>query len=118
MTQAINYTVEFSIKPGQQDGFAAVSKECTEAVNANEPGMNAYQWYYNDDKSKCYVTEWHANSDSIMVHLQNVGEIPPKLFEFSEISRFEVFGNPGDTAREALAGLGARFFSYDHGFIR
>ncbi len=45
MTQAINYTVEFSIKPGQQDGFAAVSKECTEAVNANEPGMNGSSWF-------------------------------------------------------------------------
>ena len=118
MTQAINYTLEFTIKPGELENFAAVSKEITSTVNASEPGMNAYQWYYNDDKSKSYITEWHTDSDSIMTHLQNIGGMLPKLLERCEITLFEVFGNPTDAVEEALSGLGAQFFSYDHGFIR
>ena len=118
MTQAINYALEFTIKPGMLESFESASKKCTEAVQSNEPAMNAYQWYFNDDKSKGYVVEWHTDSDSIMAHLQNIGGMLPKLLESCDLTRFDVFGDASEEVKETLSGLGAQFFSYDHGFIR
>ena len=118
MTNEIQYLIEWTIKPGGLDSFKETAEKITDLVNTNEPGMKGYQWYFNGDESKCYTSEWHTDSDSLMAHLQNVGDELPKLLNHCDITRFEVLGNPSTQAAEALSGLGAVFFSYFAGFTR
>lgn len=118
MTKEIQYTVEWTIKPGGLKAFKELADQAIELVRNNEPDMKGYQWYFNDDESKCYTAEWQQSSESLMGHLQNVGEVLPKLLGYSDLSRFEVFGNPNAQALEAVKGLGAKVFGYYGGFTR
>lgn len=118
MTDQIQYTVEWTIKPGGLAGFKELAQKKVIPMVKSESGMLGYQWYFNEDESKCYTIEWLANSDAIMAHLGNVGEDLPKFFAFSDITRFEVFGNPNAQTKEALKGLGAVFNGYFDGFTK
>lgn len=118
MTKGIQYTVEWSIKDGKLDTFKNLAHQAIEKVQKNEPGMKGYQWYFNDDGSKCYTAEWLKDSDSLMAHLKNVGDVLPQLLEQSDITRFEVFGNPSPEAEAAVNQLGARVFHHFEGFAR
>jgi quinol monooxygenase YgiN len=118
MTEEIQYTVEWTIKPGGLESFKELANKAIDLVHDNEPGMKGYQWYFNDDESKCYTAEWQSSSESLLAHLQNVGDVLPELLAFSDITRFEVFGNPNQQALEAVKGLGANVFGYYNGFTR
>ena len=118
MSNEIQYIVEWTIKSGGLDSFKKLAKQATTLVQENEPEMKGYQWYFNSDNTKCYTAEWHTSSESMLAHLQNVGEILPKLLGHSDITRFEVFGNPNQQALEAVNSLGANVFGYFTGFTR
>jgi len=118
MTNEIQYTVEWTIKPGGLKIFKDIANKAIKLVQDSEPGMKGYQWYFNNDESKCYTAEWQLSSESLLTHLQNVGSILPELLEHSDITRFEVFGNLNSKASEAVKGLGAKVFGYFNGFTR
>ncbi len=118
MTDEIQYTVEWTIKPGSLEAFKELADKITELVNENEPQMKSYQWYFNEDESKCYTVEWHTSSDSLLAHLQNVGDVLPELLEHCAISRFEIFGDPTLEALDALNSMGGKVFWFYTGFIR
>jgi quinol monooxygenase YgiN len=118
MKNGIQYTIEWTIKNGGLEAFKKLANKATDMVRDNEPGMKGYHWYFNDDETKCYTLEWHSSSKSMLIHLQNVSDILPGLLIHSNISRFEVFGNPNSQALEAVKGLGADIFGYFDGFTR
>ena len=118
MTDEIQYTVEWTIKPGGLDAFKELAKKFTSSVRDTEPGMKGYQWYFNEDETVGYTSEWHESSESLLTHLQNVGDALPELLEHCDITRFEVFGNPSAQALEAVSGLGAKVYPYFDGFTR
>jgi hydroxylamine reductase (hybrid-cluster protein) len=118
MTKEIQYTLEWTIKSGGLEAFKELVNTVIKLVHDNEPEMKGYQWYFNDDESKCYTAEWQTSSESLMAHLQNVGEVLPKLLQHADITRFEVFGDPSPQALEAVKGLGAVIFKYFNGFTR
>ena len=118
MTEEIQYTVEFTIKPGGLNAFKELANQRTNMVRENEPGMKGYQWYFNDNETKCYKAEWHSSSETLLAHLQNVGDALPELLGHCDITRFEVFGNPNAQALGAVRGLGAEVFGYFNGFTR
>lgn len=118
MTNEIQYTVEWTLKPGKLDSFKQLANQAVKLVKENEPLMKGYQWYFNQDETICYTAEWQSSSESLLAHLQNVGELLPKLLEYSDITRFEVFGNPNEEALKAINGLGAKVFKYYGGFTR
>ncbi len=118
MTDEIQYTVEWEIKPGSLEAFKEMAESISKLVMENEPQMKGYQWYFNEDTTKGYTVERHTNSNSILAHLQNVGDVLPKLLEHCALSRFEVYGNPSAEAKAALDTLGAVYFGYYTGFSR
>ena len=73
MTEEIQYTIEFNIKDGGLDAFKELANNITNMVRDNEPDIKGYQWYFNDDETKCYIGEWHSSSETLLAHLQNVG---------------------------------------------
>jgi len=118
MTNEIQYVLEWAIKPGGLEAFKELANNAIKLVQDNEPDIKGYQWYFNDDESKCFTAEWHLSSESMLTHLQNVGDILPKLLAHSDILRFEVYGNPNAQALAAVKGLGAEVFGYFNGFTR
>ena len=118
MTNEIQYTIEWAIKSGGLDSFKELASKAIKIVEENEPEMKGYQWYFNADETTCYTAEWQSSSESLLTHLGNVSEVLPELLKYSDITRFEVFGNPNPQALEAVNGLGAKVFGYFDGFTR
>jgi len=118
MTNEIQYTLEWTIKPGGLETFKELANKAIKLVKENDPEMKGYQWYFNDEETKCYTAEWQTSSESLLSHLQTVGEVLPELLGHSDITRFEVFGNPNPQALKSVKGLGAKVFGYYDGFTR
>lgn len=118
MSDQIKYTVEWTIYDGKLNEFKEIAQAAISSTKSSEPDMLGYQWYFNDDQSKCYLLERVSDSQALLNHFENVGPILPQLSEFAEITRFEIYGNLTEEAEKAIAPLGAKTFDYYDGYIR
>lgn len=118
MSNQVQYIVEWTINEGALDTVKRMAAETVEAVNAKEPKMMAFHWYVNEDESKFYLVEWFADADAIVDHFENVGQALSELFNYAQISRFEVFGDLTEKSRAAVEQLGAQVFGHWNGFTR
>ena len=114
----LRVVVRLSVRSGQGEAFKKLVAELSASVEAEEPRMRSYEWYLSDDGADCYVTELLADSDAFMAHLAHVGQSLGPLLEIAPISELVVLGSPSAPAKEAIAGLGPRFFRPLAGFAR
>ena len=115
---AVAYLIEMTIEAGKVDEFKEKARAYTEAVQAGEPGTLEYQWWLSEDDSRGLLKETFDSSESILTHFGNVGPSLPELLAIAPFTRFEIFGEVTDAAREALDPLGAKYFSHLVGFER
>lgn len=113
----VQYVIEMSISPGKVDEFKKLAQDAIE-FGKTKSNVIGYRWYFNDDKSKCYLLEQYPDSAALLPHLDGVGQILQKLLQVSKITRFEVFGNISPEAMKVLSGVGAKNFGYWNGFVR
>jgi len=116
--ETIFYTVEFNINDGKLEEFSTLAKECIGLVRDKEPEMKSYEWFFNAEKTACFVNEYHTSSASMLAHLENVGPTLGKLLEISRLARLDVYGNPNETATAALKKLNANINNHFDGFTR
>ncbi len=118
MSNPVQYLIEWSIKPDGADKFKKLGAAAIDAVRSGEPGTLGYQWYFNADGNKCYLSESFDSSESLLTHLENIGPVLPQFLEISDITRFEVFGNLSDAATAAVGGMQAVVHGHWDGFAR
>jgi quinol monooxygenase YgiN len=118
MAIVLHYAVEFTIKPGGFERFRELIRELTQAVEANEPKLLGYNWYFSSDQTKCHIVEWYADETGVQDHIDHVGGALAEVLEVSDITRFEVYGAASEATREILEPLGAQFFDLGAGFSR
>jgi len=111
--------VELTIHDGKFDAFEATAKQMI-ADTPDESGAIGYEWHLSPDRTRCRILETYADANALLAHLKGhvVQELVPVMLESSSIDRAEVYGDPGDEAREMLAGLGAGIFERWQGFHR
>jgi quinol monooxygenase YgiN len=114
------WVVEFAIRKGKLDAFKKLAEEFVARVEQNEPGAKSYQWYFNDDETKCIVSELYESSEAILAHIGGsaVSTLFPKLLETAQLTRFEVYGDPNEEAKNVLAKFGAQNYHPFIGFTR
>ncbi len=119
MSNNVHWILEVAIKDGELDNFKALAEEMSAATKANEPGTLAYEWFVSADGKTCHIYERYADSAATMVHLGSFGaNFAERLLAIAEPKRFDVYGNPDDQVRAALAGFGAVHFDQVAGFAR
>ena len=82
--------------------FKQVAAEVLERT-IPEPGVLHYDWFFSDDETRCEVREVYADSDAMLAHIANVGEILGPMVELGGGLEAEVFGSPSAELAEALA---------------
>lgn len=99
----------FKVNAGKLDDFKALLPQFIEKTSS-ESGCVYYGFTICDDVIFC--REGYINGESVLAHLENVGELLGKGLEISEIVRFEIHGPESelDKLREPLAHLNADFF--------
>ena len=116
----IHLRVEFTIEEGKIEEYKKLIQDMSRLVEANEPDTINYQFYLNDDETKCIVNETYTNSEAVLAHDNGVASqtILPKVFRVSRISRFDVYGKPSEELQKALTGFDAQTYNSFAGFSR
>lgn len=110
----IDLIARFQIPQGRLEDLEPLAARCLAAVQEKDPGTLRYDWYLDETGTECVVVETYEDSDALLAHFQTVEEPLGEALEFTTVE-LELYGEPSPELREALAALGARFFSHLQG---
>ena len=115
----IRFTVEFNVTIGRFDDFEKVARRMTKDTEP-EPGTTVYDWYLSRDEHRARLLEEYVDADAVMAHMTGdvVTRLVPKLLEYSQLTRFEVYGDPGREGADLLRKAGAEIFPDWHAIAR
>jgi len=106
----VRFTVELTLHEGKFDEFSRIAQDML-ACSKKEPGTLGYDWYFSSDRKQCRLLETYVDANAMQAHMAGpaVQQGVPKLLQVSDISGFEVYGDPGG-AGDTLKGFGAQIF--------
>lgn len=112
----IQITAKFKIHKGKLEDFKKIADDCVVAVAKNEKGKGAiqYDWFFSPDETECSVREIFADSNAVLAHMGNVGEMLGQLLAMSDFE-LEVYGNPTEKLQQASAPLNPKVYSFYKG---
>jgi quinol monooxygenase YgiN len=114
----VSWVVELAVKAGQLEAFRALMEEMV-ASTRQEQGALAYQWFVSDDGSAVHIYERYASSAAVLEHLQGFGaKFAERFLALVDVTRFVVYGDPSDEAKQGLSGLGPTYLGPFGGFVR
>jgi quinol monooxygenase YgiN len=114
----VSWVLQCEVKEGQLDAFKELMEEMV-AGTSEEPGAVGYEWFISDDDSSVHLYERYADSTAAIGHLSGFREKwAGRFMGCVNVTRFTVYGNPSDTAREVMAPLGAKVLARWGGFSR
>lgn len=102
MSEPIVFISNQRIKDGKLDGYKQYYLQVAELTEANKPGTIAHLAYVNEDGTEASIVHIFPDSESMELHMQGVGEIAKKAFEFVEVVSFEIYGRPSDAVVETM----------------
>jgi quinol monooxygenase YgiN len=116
----IHFIAEFDIEEGKIEEYKKLVKEMSLMVKATEPETLNYQFYINQDNTKCIVHETYSNSEAVFAHANGVASkiILPKIFNVARISKFDVYGNPCEELQKVLTSFSPQIYNLFTGFSR
>jgi quinol monooxygenase YgiN len=119
MSRPIRFLVEWNITLGKFDQFEDVARAMTRGTQP-EPGTTVYDWYLSRDRHKARLYEEYVDADAVVAHMEGrvVTDLVPKLASSSQLTRFEVYGDPGRHGRALLERAGAELFPDWHAIDR
>ncbi len=103
-----------NIAPADLAAFKQVAAEALE-LTIPEPGTLHYDWFFSEDETKCVVREIYADSDAMLAHLGNVGELLGRLIELGGGLEPEGFGSPSAALAEAIAPFNPTMYGHFQG---
>ncbi len=74
MSEAISWSIEASIKPGQLDDFNALAEELVQSTQSG-PNALAYEWFLSEDEGTCHIYERYSNSAAALNHMAGCGSV-------------------------------------------
>jgi len=111
----IQLTARFLIHKGKEDEFKNIANQCLKIVNEKEKNTTLqYDWYFDAEGNECVIRETYADSNAIMLHLENLGEL---IGQFLQIADFypEIYGNPSEEFLKAVEGMNPKIYSFYQG---
>jgi quinol monooxygenase YgiN len=92
---------------GQLEEFKRLSSLCLEVVRTKDTGTLQYESYFNEDQTECIVLERYRDSQALLEHFRNIGELMNAMFTTCTGSG-EVCGNATPELIKALEGSPVR----------
>jgi quinol monooxygenase YgiN len=95
---------------GKLEEFKRLSAQAMEIVRAKDTGTLQYEIYFSDDQSEAIVLERYRDSEALIEHGANLGELGAAIFAAGLVSS-ELLGEPGTELRAGLAHSPVRLFT-------
>ena len=100
----------FKFHEGKLEEFKRLSAQCMEIVRTKDPGTLQYDIYFNDDESECIVLERYRDSEALIQHAANLGDLMEATLATGTVSG-ELLGEPSAELRANLADAPVRLFT-------
>ena len=95
----------FKIHEGKLDEFKRLSAQAREIVRTKDTGTLQYEIYFNDDKSECMVLERFRDSEALIEHTANLGDLVDAILATVSVVHGELLGEPSAELRARLASI-------------
>ena len=107
----LHFVARLKIHDGQLENFKKIAKACIACVVEKDQGTLQYSWFLNENESECTVLETYKDSESVLNHVGNLGDLLNQLLGASDLT-LEVYGHPSEDLRGALAGFDTTIHSH------
>lgn len=103
-----------NVTPENRAEFRRVAAQSLE-IAKGEPGVLQFDWFFNDDETRCVMRETYESSEAVLEHVASIGDIFGRLIELGGGFQLEVFGSPSPQLLEAGAVFQPTVYSYFQG---
>lgn len=110
----IQLSARFKIHKGQLQAFKALGKPCMEVVKEKDTGTRQYDWFFSENETECVVRETYIDSDALLAHVGNLGELFGQLLALSDFN-LEIYGAPSEALVEATKPFSVSFYTFFQG---
>ena len=97
------------IHSGKLEEFKRLNAKCIELVLAKDKGTLQYDFFFNSDQTECLAIERYKDSDSLIEHFSNMGEMMALMFETCTGSG-EICGPISPKLEQMLSGAPVQMF--------
>ena len=105
--QGIN---RFKFHEGKLEEFKRLSARAMEIARAKDSGTLQYEIYFNDDPSECIVLERYRDSEALIEHGANLGELSQAILATGSVTS-ACLGEPSAELKALLAGSPVQLFT-------
>ena len=106
--------VTMTIHNGKIEAFKQVAADCMAATKAKDQNTLQYDWFLNEDETVCTVIERYKDSDALLAHIGNLGDLLGKLLAITDFKP-AVYGSPSQTLLQATAALQPKLNAFYQG---
>jgi quinol monooxygenase YgiN len=110
----IQIKAKFKIPSDKVEYCKKIAEECVTTVKQNEKDALQYDWFINPEQTEIVVRETYTDSNAVLAHLGNVGELLGQLLSISDFEG-EIYGNMSEELKHALAGMNIKVYSFFQG---
>jgi len=100
----------FTFHEGKLEEFKRLSAQCMEIARTKDTGTLQYEIYFNDDQSEAIVLERYRDSEALIEHDANLGDLMEANLATGSVSG-ELLGEPSAELRANLADSPVRLFT-------
>jgi len=100
----------FNFHEGKLEEFKHLAAQCMEIVRTRGTGTLQYAVYFNDDQSECIVLERYRDSEALIEHNAQLGDLGEAILATGLVSG-ELIGEPSAELRAKMAGSGVGLFT-------
>lgn len=116
-SESIHWLLELELDPVRVADFKILMSEMV-AFSETQPGTLVYEWYFNEDNSRCIINERYRDSAALIDHMTASGGYAERFLAAATISRLTILGDVDSATRAALAGLDPSYLSIGEGFYK
>ncbi len=110
----LRLSIRCDIKDGRLEEFKRVAAACLESVQTKDTGTLQYEWFLNEDETKCVILERYDSSAALLEHIANLGETFGALLDTCEM-RVDMLGTPSAELLQATESIPRRIYSFHQG---
>ena len=94
----------FKFREGKAEEFKRLSAQAMDIVLSKDPGTLHYDVYLNEDESECVVLERYTDSEALIAHAENLGDLFGAVLATVTVIHGEILGEPSAELRAKLEG--------------
>lgn len=105
MSESMVLIARQKIKEGKLEGYEQNFLEVMNFIQPNKPNTLGFLDYVNEEGTEAVLIQIYANAEAMEQHVQGLGEIAKKSYEFMDVMSFEIYGSPTEAYLAMMSNL-------------